>query len=130
MLPLPPTPLLLVPVPTAQNSDPCTEPEGRLGAAEGAGVEVDLISACCALTGVEERTDVDLSIGVLEHDPLVVGLEHDAIPPAVAPPPSSTFPPSLDVRVRGKLWREVGEVLLQPPVVPGGSVRGRLVNPT
>lgn len=94
---------------------------------------MDLNKACCDLTGVGARTDVDLRIGVLEQDPFVVGLELELTPFVPAFMPSSTFAPSLELQALANPCRGVGEALLlvpPPPVAPGGSVRGRLMNPT
>lgn len=82
-----------------------------------------------------ERADFDLRIGVVEQEPLVEGLELSPGSGVVPATPSSTLPPSLAVRDRGKLCRGVGEALaLLTPVPllapPGGSVRGRRVKPT
>lgn len=86
------------------------------------------------LVGVEaERANLDLRMGVVEQDPLVVRLELCPTPPHAPPTPSSPLPPSLAVRDLGKLWRGVGDALaLLPPVPapPGGSVRGLRVKPT
>ena len=84
---------------------------------------------------VAERADFDLRMGVLEQEPLVVGLEPGPGSGVTPPAPSSPFPQSLAVRDLGKLCRGVGEALALPtpaaPLAPpGGSVRGRRVKPT
>lgn len=81
------------------------------------------------------RADFDLRIGVVEHEPLVDGLELGPWSGRAPTIPSSIFPPSLAVRDLGKLCLGVGEALaLFTPAAqlapPGGSVRGRRVKPT
>lgn len=119
------------------NSEPWPELEDRLGAGEGAGVEMERIRPRGVLVAVvgAERADFDLRMGVVEQAPLEDGLEHGPCSGVVPIMPSSTFAPSLAVRDRGKLCRGVGEALaLLTPALPfappGGSVRGRRVNPT
>lgn len=62
------------------NSEPWPELEDRLGAGEGAGVEIDRIRPRGVLVVVvgAERADFDLRIGVRveEQAPLEDGLEH------------------------------------------------------
>lgn len=119
------------------NSEPCPELEERLGAGEGAGVEMERINPRGVLAAVvgADLADFDLRIGVVAQEPLVEGLELG--PWSIAAPaiPSSPFPPSLAVRDLGKLCRGVGEALAlltpAPPLAPpGGSVLGLRVKPT
>lgn len=70
-----------------------------------------------------------LSVGVVEQEPLRLGLELAHVPLALAPP-SSDRAPMLAVRALGNPWRDVGDVLVLLPPVPGVSVRARLVKPT
>lgn len=122
---------------TTPNSEPCPELEERLGAGEGAGVEMERVNPRGVLAAEvgTERADFDLRIGVVEHEPLVEGREQVPWRGVGPTMPSSTFPPSLAVRDLGKLCRGVGEALALPPPVPplappGGSVRGRRLKPT
>lgn len=161
--------LLLPPGPEVddrgQKSDPWEAGEMRLGPQGPAGVEVERIRPWACFAEEDDRTEVERRMGVVEREPppFGVGLAL-AVPEATPPPPlptppliSSLLAPSLDVRVRGKLWYlGVGDVfesptsfsrpLLLPPFPPppatfdddeapppeevGGSVRGRRASPT
>ena len=73
--------------PNPPNSEPWPELEERLGAGEGVGVEMERISPREFLAGVKaERADLDLRMGVVEHEPFVVGL------PVAVPLPGPSSP--------------------------------------
>lgn len=115
--------------PTRPHSDPWPELEERLGAGDGAGLGVYRARLSVILAGVGALVGFGLNVGVVEQEPLRLGLELAHVPRALVLL-SSDLAPMLAVRARGNPWREVGEVLVLLPPVPGVSVRARLENPT